>query len=56
MSQTFLIVGGGGREHALARQLALSPHAPEILAVPIAAGSPGYLAWLEEESKASKEL
>jgi phosphoribosylamine--glycine ligase len=33
-----LIVGSGGREHALARALARSPQAPELIATP---GSPG---------------
>lgn len=38
MSLRLLIIGGGGREHALARQLAASPQRPELWAAP---GNPG---------------
>lgn len=38
MSLRFLVVGGGGREHALVRRLALDPARPDVWAVP---GNPG---------------
>ena len=38
MAVRILIVGGGGREHALSRQLALSPQRPVIFVAP---GNPG---------------
>ncbi len=41
MTQTIVIVGSGGREHALARALAASPGRPRLLAVP---GNPGTAA------------
>jgi phosphoribosylamine--glycine ligase len=38
MSRNVLVIGGGGREHALVRQLAASPRKPRLFAAP---GNPG---------------
>jgi len=41
MARKIMVIGGGGREHALVRQLVASPRKPEVLAVP---GNPGTAA------------
>ena len=41
MSERILVVGGGGREHALVRQLLTSPHRPQLWVAPGNGGTAG---------------
>ena len=50
---TILVVGGGGREHALVHALARSPRAPHLLCAP---GNVGTADWAENVAVASDDV
>ena len=50
---TVLVVGGGGREHALVWSLAQSPRRPRLLCAP---GNPGTAVWAENVAVAADDV